>query len=73
MSTCSRRRGSKHSTRDAFLEATSAEVGAISLGVNRMDIRRTGRRPGFALHVIVLHTDQMGTVEITAQITTRSK
>jgi competence protein ComEC len=59
--------GSKYSTSDAFLDATSPEIGVISVGVNTYGhpTNETLSRL-YADNVTVLRTDQMGTIDITA-------
>ena len=59
--------GSKYSTCDAFLDATSPDVGVISVGVNTYGhpSNETLARL-YAHNVTVLRTDQMGTIDITA-------
>lgn len=59
--------GSKYSTSDAFLAATSPEIAVISVGVNTYGhpTNETLSRL-YADHVTVLRTDQMGTIDIQA-------
>jgi competence protein ComEC len=59
--------GSKYSTSDAFLDATTPEIGVISVGENSYGhpANETLSRL-FGHDVTVLRTDQLGTIDITA-------
>ena len=59
--------GSQYSTSNAFLDATSPEIGVISVGENTYGHPTNATLARlFAHDVTVLRTDQLGTIEITA-------
>ncbi|MGD0818605.1 MAG: MBL fold metallo-hydrolase [Methanomassiliicoccales archaeon] len=59
--------GSKYSTSDAFLDATTPEIGVISVGENTYGHPANDTLSRlFAHNVTVLRTDQMGTIDIIA-------
>ncbi len=60
-------RGSRYSTSDAFLDATSPEIAVICVGENTYG-HPTNETLSRLLDndITVLRTDQMGTIDITA-------